>query len=189
MNKDRLYSIIAFLLGLASSVLLFLTAAFGSPEGCFEAACQLLGTDTGKTLGMLLGSFFVFVLSISALMDAIFYRKKADQQEADQLKNKCSLAAFKLRRNFCMETWEVVGVDTNAQVNIKNEGKIIRGVKLFLVGDAPDENGRYRGRVCREQFLSNDRMASLKVAPMPGDIITLYFNRFGDVIKIDVGGK
>lgn len=85
-----------------------------------------------------------------------------------------------------MEIWEVIGVDTNAQVNIKAEGKTFRGVKLFLVGDAPDENGRYRGKVCREQFLSNERLQQLKVAPQPGDIITIYFNRFGDVAKIDI---
>lgn len=90
MTKDRLYSIIACLLALAMSVLLFLTAAFGSPEGCFEAALELMETDTGKTLGMLLGSFFMFTMSISALTDAIFYHKKADQQKADQLENKCS---------------------------------------------------------------------------------------------------
>lgn len=85
-----------------------------------------------------------------------------------------------------MEIWEVIGVDTNAQVNIKAEGKTFRGVKLFLVGDAPDENGRYRGKVCRDQFLSNERLQQLKVAPQPGDIITIYFNRFGDVAKIDI---
>ena len=90
MSKDRLYSIITCLLALALSVLLFLTAAFGSPEGCFAAALELIETDTGKTLGMLLGSFFLFMLSISALIDVIFYRKKADQQKADQLENKCS---------------------------------------------------------------------------------------------------
>ena len=85
-----------------------------------------------------------------------------------------------------METWEVVGVDTNAQVTIKAENKTFRGIKLFLIGDAPDENGRYRGRVCREQFLSNERLQQLKVSPMPGDMITIYFNRFGDVAKIEV---
>lgn len=85
-----------------------------------------------------------------------------------------------------METWEVVGVDTNATITIKAEGRSIRGVKLFLVGDAPDYDGRYRGKVCREQFLSNERLGALKVQPLPGDIITLYFNRFGDVIRIDV---
>lgn len=85
-----------------------------------------------------------------------------------------------------METWEVIGVDTNAQVNIKSEGKSFNGVKLFLVGEAPAENGRYRGKVCREQFLSNERLQLLKVAPQPGDLITIYFNRYGDIAKIEV---
>ena len=85
-----------------------------------------------------------------------------------------------------METWEVVGVDTNATITIKAENKTIRGVKLFLVGDFPEDDGRFRGRACREQFLSNDRLNQLKVQPMPGDIITIYFNRFGDVAKIDL---
>ena len=89
-----------------------------------------------------------------------------------------------------MELWEVVGVDTNAQVTIKAENKTFRGVKLFLVGDAPaDTPGRYRGRICREQFLSNERLQQLKVSPMPGDLITIYFNRFGDVAKIEVADK
>lgn len=86
-----------------------------------------------------------------------------------------------------METWEVVGVDTKSEITIKAEGKLIRGVKLYLIGDAPqDRNGRYLGRVVREQFLSNDRLGALGVAPRPGDWITLYFNRYGDVAKIDV---
>lgn len=85
MTKDRLYSIIACLLALAMSVLLFCTAAFGSPEGCFEAACELMETDAGKTLCMLMGSVFFFMLGHSAALDALFYRKKADQK-SDQLK-------------------------------------------------------------------------------------------------------
>lgn len=86
-----------------------------------------------------------------------------------------------------METWEVVGVDTKSEITIKAEGKLIRGVKLYLIGDAPaDQSGRYRGRVCREQFLSNERLGALGVQPLPGDHITLYFNRYGDIVKIDV---
>lgn len=86
-----------------------------------------------------------------------------------------------------METWEVVGVDTNAEINIKAEGKLIRGVKLFLIGDAPDDGkGRYRGRIVRDQFLSNERLGALGVQPLPGDLITLYFNRYGDIVKIEV---
>lgn len=85
-----------------------------------------------------------------------------------------------------MEVWEVIGVDTNAQVNIKAENKIIRGIKLFLVGDAPDNSGRYRGRQCRDQFISNERLAALNVQPLPGDTITIFFNRFGDLAKIEI---
>ena len=85
-----------------------------------------------------------------------------------------------------MEVWEVIGVDTNAQLNIKAENKLIRGIKLYLVGDAPDNSGRYRGRQCREQFISNERLAALNVQPMPGDTITIYFNRFGDLAKIEI---
>lgn len=88
-----------------------------------------------------------------------------------------------------METWDVVGVDTNCTITIKAEGKTIRGVKLFLVGDPPDNDGRYRGKVCREQFLSNERLGALKAQPLPGDQINLYFNRYGDVCQIDVIGK
>ena len=85
-----------------------------------------------------------------------------------------------------MEIWEVVGVDTNSVITIKAEGKSIRGIKLFLVGDAPSgEGNRYLGRVCREQFVSNDRLGRLGVQPMPGDLINLYFNRYGDIEKIE----
>lgn len=85
-----------------------------------------------------------------------------------------------------METWEVVGVDTNCQVTIKAENKVVRGVKLFLVGTAPVEGDRYLGKICREQFLSHERLKMLGVAPQPGDCIELYFNRYGDVAKIDI---
>lgn len=88
-----------------------------------------------------------------------------------------------------MEVWEVIGVDTNAQVTIKAENKTIRGIKLFLVGDAPDNSGRYRGRQCREQFISNERLSALNVQPLPGDTITIYFNRFGDIAKIEIARK
>ena len=88
-----------------------------------------------------------------------------------------------------MEIWEVVGVDTNSVITIKTEGKQIRGIKLFLVGDAPaGENGRYLGRVCREQFVSNDRLGRLGVQPMPGDIVTFMFNRYGDLEKVEITG-
>ena len=86
-----------------------------------------------------------------------------------------------------MEKWFVMGVDTKAVVNIREEQKKIPGVKLQLLGDAPDDaDGRYLGQVVREQFISDDRRKKLGVDPMPGDMICLYFNRFGDIDKIDI---
>lgn len=88
-----------------------------------------------------------------------------------------------------MEVWEVVGVDTQSVITIKSENKQIRGIKLYLVGDAPsDDRNRYLGKVAREQFISNDRLGRLGVQPMPGDIVTLYFNRYGDLDKVEVTG-
>lgn len=87
-----------------------------------------------------------------------------------------------------METWEVIAVDKNHIINIKAEGKKIPGVKLLL----RDPNGkvgdreRYLGFVWMEQFISNDRLAVLGVTPMPGDQITLVFNRYGDIIELKI---
>lgn len=87
-----------------------------------------------------------------------------------------------------MEVWEVVGVDTQAERTIREEGKKYQGVCFYLIGDAPEgPDGRYLGRICREQFVTNDRMReACPVAPHPGDVITLYFNRYGGIAKIDV---
>ena len=84
-----------------------------------------------------------------------------------------------------MEIWEVLAVDKNHVITIKAEGKKIPGIMLLL----RDPNGkvgdreRYLGFVWREQFISNERLAMLQVTPMPGDIITLNFNRFGDIVE------
>lgn len=85
-----------------------------------------------------------------------------------------------------METWEVVGVDTKGKMTIKAENRTYDGIYLYLLGDAPDNSGRYRGRVVREQFISNERLAALNVQPLPGDVITIYFNRFGSIAQIDI---
>lgn len=88
-----------------------------------------------------------------------------------------------------MEVWEVVGVDTNAQINFKNDNRTVNGVRWQLVGDAPRDlknPGRFLGRVVKDQFVSNERLNALGVAPKPGDIITLYFNRYGDIERVDV---
>ena len=84
-----------------------------------------------------------------------------------------------------MEVWEVLGVDTKANIKFQ-DGRIVNGVRWHLAGDAPDDSDRYRGRVVKDQFVSNERLAALGVAPLPGDVITLYFNRYGDIAKVDV---
>lgn len=88
-----------------------------------------------------------------------------------------------------MEVWEIVGVDTSALIKF-NDGRIVHGIRWHLVGDAPSDGaaGRYLGKVVKDQFVSNERLQALKVAPQPGQIITLYFNRYGDIAKVDITG-
>ena len=88
-----------------------------------------------------------------------------------------------------MEVWEVVGVDTNAQIKFNNDNRVVTGIRWHLVGDAPVDlknPTRYLGRVVKDQFVSHERLNALGVAPKPGDIITIYFNRYGDIAKVDV---
>lgn len=84
-----------------------------------------------------------------------------------------------------MEEWEVVGVDTKAQIKFQ-DGRTVTGVRWHLVGEAPAEAQRYMGKVVKDQFVSNERLAALNVAPKPGDVITLYFNRYGDIAKVEI---
>lgn len=87
-----------------------------------------------------------------------------------------------------METWEVIAVDTNHVINIKAEGKKIPGIKLLLRDPntpAGDRN-RFLGFAWIEQFISNERLAMLKVSPMPGDLISLVFNRYGDIVELKI---
>ena len=89
---------------------------------------------------------------------------------------------------YYMEIWEVVGVDTTAQIKF-NDGRTVQGVRWMLVGDAPQDlknPTRYLGRVVKDQFVSNERLQSLGVAPKPGDVVTMYFNRFGDIAKVEI---
>ncbi len=88
-----------------------------------------------------------------------------------------------------MEVWEVVGVDTDAVMRIQSENRTYKGVRWYLLGDAPaGYDKRYLGRVARDQFVSNERLERLGVHPMPGQIITLYFDRSGGICKVDVTG-
>lgn len=85
-----------------------------------------------------------------------------------------------------METWEIVGVDTKATIKF-NDGRTVDGARWYLVGDAPEGHaGRFLGRVVKDQFVSNERLKALGVLPQPGQIITLYFNRYGDIAKVEI---
>lgn len=87
-----------------------------------------------------------------------------------------------------MEEWDVLAVDTNAIMRFKNEGKEIQGVRLLLRGSEPagGEKDRYIGFNWHDQFISNERLQKLQVRPMPGQHIKMYFNRYGDIINIEV---
>lgn len=87
-----------------------------------------------------------------------------------------------------METWEVIAVDKNSIMRFKTENKEISGVRLLLKGSEPagGDKDRYIGFNWHDQFISNERLAMLNVAPKPGDVIIIYFNRYGDIIKLEV---
>lgn len=85
-----------------------------------------------------------------------------------------------------MEVWEILGVDTNASIKF-NDGRTVTGIRWQMVGDAPaDPKGRYLGRIVKDQFVSHERLKALGVEPMPGDVITLYFNRYGDIAQVEM---
>lgn len=87
-----------------------------------------------------------------------------------------------------METWEVLAIDKNAVMRIKSENKEIPGVRFLLRGSEPvgGTNDRYLGFNWHDQFVSNARLEKLNVQPMPGDVINIYFNRYGDIIKLEI---
>lgn len=87
-----------------------------------------------------------------------------------------------------METWEVLAIDKNAVLRFKAEGKVITGVRFLLRGSEPagGQNDRYLCFNWHDQFISNSRLQELNVQPMPGDVINIYFNRYGDIIKLEI---
>ena len=87
-----------------------------------------------------------------------------------------------------MEQWEVLAVDKNALLRFKADNKEVRGARLLLRGSAPagGEKDRYLGFDWHDQFISNERLDKLGVTPRPGDIIQMYFNRYGDIVKIEI---
>ena len=84
-----------------------------------------------------------------------------------------------------MEQWEVVCVDKAARMRIREENKVYDGVRWLLKALEWKED-QFLGYAWKDQFVSNERLARLHVAPKPGDIITLYFDRSGAICKVDV---
>lgn len=84
-----------------------------------------------------------------------------------------------------MEVWEVVCVDKNATMRIREENKVYNGVR-WLLRDPESDPDRYLGFSWKDQFVSNERLAKLNVAPRPGDTLTLYFDRAGAICKVEV---
>lgn len=87
-----------------------------------------------------------------------------------------------------METWEVIAIDKKAILRFKNDGKEIQGIRMLLRGTEPakDVNDRYVGFNWHDQFMSNERLAKLNVCPKVGDIINLFFNRYGDIEHLQI---
>ena len=87
-----------------------------------------------------------------------------------------------------MEHWEVVGVDMKAAVSFNDAAgkRTVNGIRWHLIGDAPNDPQKYMGKIVKDQFISNERFATLNVAPKPGDKIIIYFNRFGDISQVDI---
>lgn len=87
-----------------------------------------------------------------------------------------------------MECWEVVGVCKDAVVSFNDPDgkKKVRGVRWYLVSDDDLDKNLFLGRMVKDQFISNERFHTLNVAPQPGDHIVMYFNRFGDIQRVEI---
>lgn len=87
-----------------------------------------------------------------------------------------------------MEKWKVIAADKQAEVTIREENKKYKGVRYLLQGDEPAsaKEDRYACFNWREQFISNERLTKLGVIPCPGDVIKLYFDRYGAIDEIIV---
>lgn len=84
-----------------------------------------------------------------------------------------------------MELWEIVGIDMTAQIKF-NDNRTVNGCRWHMIGEAPEDPQRYMGKIVKDQFVSNERLGALGVKPMPGDKIVMYFNRYGDIAKVDI---
>ena len=87
-----------------------------------------------------------------------------------------------------MEKWKVIAADKQAEVKIREENKVYKGIRYLLQGDEPatEKDDRWACFNWREQFISMERLTKLGVIPVPGDTIKLYFDRFGAIDDIVV---
>ena len=85
-----------------------------------------------------------------------------------------------------MEKWKVIAADKQAELKIREENKVYKGVRYLFQGDEPAsaKEDRWSMFNWREQFISNERLTKLGVIPVPGDTIKLYFDRFGAIDDI-----
>lgn len=83
-----------------------------------------------------------------------------------------------------MEIWDVVGIEQNAKFK-GDDGVIVNGIRLYLVGD-PDPDAGITGRYVRNQFISNNALNKHQIRVQPGNVIKFEFNRFGNICRAEV---
>lgn len=83
-----------------------------------------------------------------------------------------------------MEIWQIVGIEMNARFK-GDDGSVVNGMRLMLVGDPDPEEGIVGKRV-RNQFISTQAASKHKINPQPGQMIKFEFNRFGNICKVEV---
>lgn len=86
-----------------------------------------------------------------------------------------------------METWTVVGVDTQASEKNKTTGETITGVKYHVYGSNFDfdQSDRYLGDCVSVIFLSHADRERLQYDASPGQKIRVAYNRWGKVILFE----
>lgn len=83
-----------------------------------------------------------------------------------------------------MEIWEVVGIEQNAKFK-GDDGVIVAGIRLHLVGD-PEVDSGVTGKQVRNQFISNNAVNKHQIRVQPGNTIKFEFNRFGNICHVEV---
>lgn len=83
-----------------------------------------------------------------------------------------------------MEVWEIVGIELNAKFK-GDDGAIVPGIRLHLAGD-PEPGSALTGKQVRNQFISQQALTKHQINPEIGKTITFWFNRFGNICKVEV---